>query len=108
MPLFAVIGLDNQTDASSKRNAAMAEHRAYLQAHDERIALVGPLRDQNGISCGSLYLFEAESSTEIRDWLSREPFVRAGVYSNVLIHRFDPVMSRLPLRDWSAGARPRK
>lgn len=106
MSLFAVIGID-RPDSSSKRNAALPEHKAYLKSHDERMLLVGPLRDKNGNSCGSLYVFEAGSSGEIQEWLSREPFFKAGVYDTLLIRRFDPVMTRLPLRDWldDTGAR---
>ncbi len=99
MSLFAVIGLD-RPDSLSKRNAALPAHRAYLKSHDERMLLVGPLRDKSGNSCGSLYVFEAASSDEIQKWLSLEPFFKAGVYDTLLIRRFDPVMTRLPLRDW--------
>ncbi len=70
--------------------------------------LVGPLRDKNGNSCGSLYVFEADSSGELQEWLSREPFFKAGVYDTLLIRRFDPVMTRLPLRDWLADTGSRK
>lgn len=108
MPLFAVIGLDNLPHALGKRNAALPEHRAYLKAYDEHMVLVGPMRDENGNSCGSLYIFETEDADEIRDWLSREPFAQAGVYNDLLIRRFDPVMSRLPARDWSGGVDPHK
>ena len=107
MPLFAVIGLD-LPDALGKRNAGLADHRAYLKAHDERMLLVGPLRDDSGNSCGSVYVFEADSSNQIQEWLSREPFVKAGVYDSLLIRRFEPVMSRLALRDWPGDASPRK
>ena len=107
MPLFAVIGLD-LPDSLSKRRAELADHRAYLKAHDERMLLVGPLRDENGNSCGSLYVFETESPNEIQEWLSREPFFKAGVYDKLLIRRFDPVMSRLPLRDRLGDAGPRR
>lgn len=107
MSLFAVIGID-RPDSLSKRNAALPDHRAYLKSHDERMLLVGPLRDKNGNSCGSLYVFEADSSGELQEWLSREPFFKAGVYDTLLIRRFDPVMTRLPLRDWLADTGSRK
>ena len=103
MPLFAVIGLDNPPDSTSKRRAGLAEHRAYLKAHDDRMLLVGPLRDEGGNSCGSLYVFEAESPNEIQQWLSQEPFFKSGVYGSLVIRRFDPVMCRMPLRDWSGN-----
>lgn len=107
MSLFAVIGLD-RPDSLSKRKAALPDHRAYLKSHDERMFLVGPLRDSSGNSCGSLYVFEAVGADEIREWLSREPFFKAGVYDTLLIRRFDPVMTRLPLRDWLGDADSRK
>lgn len=107
MPLFAVIGLDNPTDAPGTRAARLASHRAYLEAHDERMLLVGPFRDDNGNSCGSLYVFEAESPDEVQRWLSREPFFESGIYATVLIRRFEPVMCRLPSRNWPGEGRSR-
>lgn len=104
MPLFAVIGLDNPTDALSTRKARLADHRVYLKAHDERMLLVGPFRDESDNSYGSLYVFEAESADEIQRWLSREPFFESGVYATLIIRRFKPVMCRLPLRDWPGEA----
>ncbi len=107
MPLFAVIGLDDLSSFSSKRGACLAEHRAYLKEHDEHMLLVGPLRDEHGSSCGSLYVMQADSPSEIQDWFSREPFFKAGVYRELLIRRFDPVMSRLPPRTWLGDGSPR-
>jgi uncharacterized protein YciI len=103
VPLFAVIGVDGPSDALNRRNARLADHRAYLKANDGRLLLVGPLRDDNGSSCGSLYVFEAESATVIQEWLSREPFFESGVYGTLLIGRFDPVMCRMSLRTWTGG-----
>jgi uncharacterized protein YciI len=107
MSFFAVIGLD-RPDSLDKRNAALPEHRAYLKSNDERMLLVGPLRDKSGNSCGSLYVFDADSADEIQEWLNREPFFKASVYHTLLIRRFDPVMTRLPSRDWLDDTNSRK
>jgi uncharacterized protein len=108
MPLYVVIGVDKLPDSHCRRSALLPQHRAYLEANDDRIALVGPMRDASGRSCGSVYIFEAQSPEEIDEWLRHEPFVQAGVYDNLLIRRFDPVMSRLPMRDWSRDRRSGK
>lgn len=100
MPLFAVIALDHPPHAMDRRDAARAEHREYVVAHDQPIAFVGVMTDDDGNQCGSLYVFEAENEQQVRDWLAKEPFVAGGVYRDVIVRNFMTGLNRLPLQDW--------
>lgn len=100
MPLFAVIGLDHPPHSMKLRDAHRADHRTYVWRHDERIRLVGPLLDAEGNQSGSFYIFEADTEADVRAWLENEPFVKAGVYRDLVIRRFVVGMNRLTPQDW--------
>ena len=102
MPLFAVIGLDYPPHAMERRDAVRDAHRAYVLGNDEPIAFVGVCLDDDDNQCASLYVFEAESEQQVRDWLAEEPFVREGVYEQIIVRRFMPGLNRLPQQDWPA------
>lgn len=100
MPLFAVIGLDHEPHAMDLRDRHRDEHRAYVTSNDSGIAFVGACLDEAGNQCGSLYIFEADSQEEVRDWLAREAFVRNGVYQHLVVRRFMLGKNTIPLQSW--------
>jgi uncharacterized protein YciI len=105
MPLFAVVGLDEPAHSAERRLAARDAHRAYVLTHDAAIAFVGPMIGDDGLPCGSLYVFQAETEQAVREWLSREPYVQAGLYASVVVRPFELGMNRLHPQDWPM-ARP--
>jgi uncharacterized protein YciI len=104
MPLFAAICLDHPPHSGELRDKARAPHRAYVRANDAPIRLVGPLLDDAGNQCASFYLFEAASAQKVRDWLAEEPFVREGVYRDVIVREFFLGKNSLPGQDWPDAA----
>ena len=104
MPLFVVIGLDHPPNSMALRDAARAEHRAYVLENDAAVRQAGAFLDEAGGQCGSFYLFEADDEQQVRAWLQAEPFVRAGVYAEVIVRRYLPGLSRLAPQDWPARA----
>jgi uncharacterized protein YciI len=105
MPLFAVVGLDEPSHSAERRLAWRDAHRAYVLTHDDAIAFVGPMIGEDGLPCGSLYVFQAESEQAVRDWLSREPYAKAGLYASLVVRPFELGMNRLQPQDWPM-ARP--
>lgn len=104
MSLFAVIGLDHPPHAMDRRDAVRAGHRSYVIENDAPIAFVGVMTDNDGNQCGSLYIFEAKNEQQVRDWLADEPFVKTGVYANLIVRNFQMGVNRLPAQDWPARA----
>lgn len=100
MPLFAAICLDHPPHSGDKRDEFRDSHRAYVRANDAPIRLVGPLLDENGNQCASMYIFEAEAAQDVRDWLAAEPFVGNGVYRDVIVQEFFLGKNALPVQDW--------
>lgn len=104
MPLFAAICLDHPPHSGERRDEFRGPHRSYVRANDASIRLVGPLLDEAGNQCASFYLFEADSAQEVQDWLAAEPFVREGVYRDVIVREFFVGKNDLAQQDWPDAA----
>ncbi|MGE3690087.1 MAG: YciI family protein [Novosphingobium sp.] len=100
MPLYAAICLDHPPHSGDKRDEFRQPHREYVQANDAPIRLVGPLLDDDGNQCASIYIFEAECAQDVTDWLAGEPFTANGVYRDVIVQEFFLGKNSLPAQDW--------
>jgi uncharacterized protein YciI len=93
---FIVHCLDHD-DAQPLRLAHYDAHKAYLAAAKVRTLISGPLTADDGETMkGSCFLFEANSKDEVIDFNQNDPFSKAGVWRQVLIH---PFLKRVDNRD---------
>lgn len=65
------------SDASTIANARPA-HRQYLKglAEQGRLVISGPFADDSG----GLFVYEADSETQVESWIRQDPFARNGVF----------------------------
>jgi uncharacterized protein YciI len=90
VPLYIVIGFDDEARGGATRDALRARHLEYVLDDHAAIRLVGPMRDEDdGEICGSVYVFDAPSAAHIREWLDAEPYHQGGVYRDVVIRPFE-------------------
>ena len=84
-----VFRLLDKPDSAALRQRVRPEHKAYLAAVAERIAIAGPLTHDDGVTMiGSLLAIEFASRADADAWLADEPFTRAGLYAGVEVHAF--------------------
>lgn len=97
--LYAIISED-VADSLPLRKTARPDHIARLERlRDQgRLILAGPLPAVDsedpgdaGFS-GSLVVAEFESLEDARDWADADPYVAAGVYSDVMVKPFKAVL----------------
>ena len=100
MPQFMVFATDHPPHSMPLRDATRDAHRRYVLDNDSRITLAGVMLDADGNQCGSVYSFSAPDAAEVQAWLDAEPFVQAGVYADIRIARWSPVLNRLRQSDW--------
>ncbi len=100
MPQFIVYATDHPPHSMPLRDAVREVHRAHVLANDSRITLAGVLLDDEGNQCGSVYSFSAANAAEVRAWLDAEPFVKEGVYADIQVARWHPVLNRLRQSEW--------
>ena len=89
MPVYAVIGLDRRPTNDQARETHRAAHRAYVTGHLDPLQCAGAMLDGDGSQCGSLYIFEADSADQVRQWLAAEPFVANGIYETLAVREIE-------------------
>ena len=99
MPLYIVIGFDDEANRGATRDALRSRHLEFVLADHSAIQFVGPMRREDDRTiCGSVDVFEAPSAAQVQEWLDEEPYYQGGVYSEVVIRRFDVRKNQLPQR----------
>jgi hypothetical protein len=96
---YAIISTDVENSLASRKRAR-TEHIARLNLlRDEgRLLLAGPYPAADTTEpgdagfTGSLVVAEFESLEKARAWADADPYVQAGVYQNVVVKPFKPVL----------------
>jgi uncharacterized protein YciI len=70
------------------RETHRAAHIGYRKQLGPRLALAGPLLDDDGKPCGSVVIVEAESRAEAERWASADPYVVQGVLKLVSLRGY--------------------
>lgn len=90
--LFAFHGID-RADASATRADLRPDHIAYQSPRGNPMG--GPLLDDGGNPCGTLYLFDAADHAAAMAIASEDPYVTGGLFAHWSVHAFHAV-------DWPA------
>jgi uncharacterized protein YciI len=88
--MFFAILLMDKPGTAELRMQVRPEHRAYLAKISDRMAFAGPLTSEDGQTIvGSLLAIDFPSRADADAWLKDEPFTKAGVYEQPIIHVFN-------------------
>jgi uncharacterized protein YciI len=82
MAMFVLTCIDHP-GALDKRMAARAAHLAYAGERLSMIKLAGPLLDEAGQMCGSMFIMEAEDADAVRAFNAADPYTLAGLFERV-------------------------
>ena len=83
--LIAFHGLD-RPDAGTLRQELLPAHAEYQ--HHRGNPVGGPLRDADGVTCGTLIIFEAHSIADAEQLMAGDPFVTGGLFAQTSITEF--------------------
>lgn len=78
--------------APGLRQRHLGAHLAYAESVMDRLLVGGPFRRPDGTFVGSLLVVDAETEDEVRMILEGDPYFQAGVWSDVRIEPFRPVV----------------
>lgn len=88
--MIYVLHMLDRPDAEVLRAEVRPAHKACLAQVANRIAFAGPLRSADGRRVvGSLLAMDFDSASAVQAWLDTEPFTRAGLYAQTLVHPFE-------------------
>ncbi len=82
MPRFVMMCVD-KPESLALRMATREDHLAYVRANGEGLRAAGPMLDDEGRMCGSLFLIEAEDAAAVRALNAADPYARAGLFERV-------------------------
>ncbi len=90
--LFAIHMIDRPGAAELRATVADA-HRAFVGGHLSTMYLGGPLLADDGeTAIGSLIIKDFADRAAAVDFMSDEPYNRAGLFESVTIRAFGPVV----------------
>jgi uncharacterized protein YciI len=95
--LYAIITKD-KPGATATRMEKLKEHLAHVETSLDRLAIAGPLRDEDGNFTGSLLVVKAESEADARALLASDPYYKADIWSDIEIRAFNAAAG-----DWVGG-----
>ena len=95
--LYAIVAYD-KVGAMPMRLEKLKEHLTHTEANIDRLAIAGPLRDENGDICGSLLVVKAQDAVEARAILETDPYFKADIWSKIEIRAFGAAAG-----DWVGG-----
>ena len=95
--LYAIIARDRPGSAPI-RAEKLKQHLAHVEAHLDRLAVAGPLRDEAGAFIGSLLIVKAASESDARALIAADPYFQADIWDDIQIQSFRAVAG-----DWAGG-----
>lgn len=88
--MIYVLHLLDRPGTEALRAEMRPAHKAYLAEVADRIAFAGPLLSVDGkYWVGSLLVIEFANAVAAQAWLDAEPYTRAGLYGQTLVHPFE-------------------
>lgn len=88
MALFLIHALD-KPGSKDVRMANRPEHLDWAAAHADKIAMAGPMFEDDGETFkGSCFVIEFDTLEEVKAWQAEDPYVKAGLFGQVSITPF--------------------
>ena len=93
--VFLVLAWDGDNSAPT-RDSELEGHLHYVEKQVDRYLVCGPLRDPGGAELiGSFFLVAAESADEAKALVSEDPYIKSGMYREVVVKEAIPAGGRL-------------
>lgn len=90
--LFVVMGID-KAEVLTIREQLRPSHRLYLREHGLNVEVVlgGPTVESEGDTMnGTLLVIRARSEGDVRQFLSGDPYVKAEIFSELIVRQWSP------------------
>jgi len=88
-----VLFCEDKAGAEALRLETREAHLAYVGSQSDMIRLAGPMLSDDGEHMiGSMFIIEADSLEAVRALNAADPYSQAGLFENVIIHRFRQVV----------------
>lgn len=87
--MLYVLFCEDRPDSLALRLATREAHLAFLERRAGTLKLAGPMLSDDGEQMlGSLFIVEADSVDAVHALNAEDPYTRAGLWGNVVVHGF--------------------
>lgn len=93
MTAFILLCRDKR-GAADLRARLRPEHLKYIDAHEKRVWLAGPMLCENGAPVGSMLIIEAEDEQAARAFADKDPYAQGGLFESVEVRPYRFVRGR--------------
>jgi uncharacterized protein YciI len=88
--VYLVLAYDGP-DSEGPRDEHLEQHLHYVEQNVDRYLVCGPLRKPGQEPLvGSFFLVRADDAGEARTLVSGDPYVRCGMYKEIIVHEATP------------------
>lgn len=91
---FVVLFEDNPNPGADIRRKHMPDHLSFLEENAGRIMTAGPLKSEEGLPAGGLWIVTAETRDEVRALVEADPFWPTGLRKSVRILEWMQVFAK--------------
>jgi len=89
MSMLYVLIAEDAPGSAVLRRELMQAHLDWVLTVMARVRVAGPLKTApDGEPCMSLYIIEATSEADARDFIAADPYLRGGVWRQVTVRPF--------------------
>lgn len=93
--MYSVTCLDHP-DSEALRMKNRPVHLDYVRAQADKVALAGPVTSEDGATMiGTLLILNVESAAAAQDFVTHDPYHKAGLFADIRIHRFNHLLGGL-------------
>jgi uncharacterized protein YciI len=85
--LFVLMGHDS-ANAPELRRQFLSAHLEWVVGVMEHIRVAGPVADEQGQPCMSLYIVDSATESEARALIETDPYFRCGVWRELIVRPF--------------------
>ena len=93
MPQFLLLCRD-KPESLERRMATREAHLNYVAGRIDEVLLAGPLLDDAGDLCGSLFILEAADRDAVAQFNKDDPYTKASLFDRVEISPFRPLVGQ--------------
>lgn len=96
-PTFMFTCIDGAKTAPL-REKYLFGHLDYIEVHNDRYRIAGPIQESNGKNIGSFFLIAADSEEDAWEFMRGDPYIGSDMYETITVQIFSPACG-----EWLGG-----
>ena len=87
---YLIICKDKENNLNLRLNNR-EKHLKYLESFKSKLLMAGPIFSNTGDPCGSVIALDFDDKSSINKFIKKDPYNIAGLFDEVVVHKFKKV-----------------